>query len=66
MAIMNSEYDSGVLRHNEVQHEVDEGEVREILPKAQTNATEFYRGSEENDLPLKYRPAAPLAQARSP
>ncbi|MBR3032257.1 MAG: hypothetical protein IKH92_04470 [Clostridiales bacterium] len=65
MAIMNSEYDSGVLRHMEVQHEVDEGEVREILPKAQTNATEFYRGSEENDLPLKYRPAAPLAQARS-
>ncbi|MBP5416377.1 MAG: hypothetical protein J6Y58_02520 [Clostridiales bacterium] len=65
MSIMNSEYDSGVLRHTEVQHEVDEGEVREILPKTQLNATEYYRGSEENDVPLKYRPAAPLANAMS-
>ena len=65
MAIMNSEYDSGVLRHTEVEYDRPEGEVREILPKAQTNATEYYRGSEENDVPLKYRPAAPLAHARS-
>lgn len=65
MAIMNSEYDSGVLRHTEVHHEVVESEPREILPKAQLNATEYYRGSEENDLPLKYRPAAPLASAMS-
>ncbi len=65
MSIMNSEYDAGVLNHAGTHYEVDEGEPREILPKAPLNATEYYRGSEENDLPLKYRPAAPLAHARS-
>ena len=65
MAIMNSEYDAGVLNHAESNYEVDEAEPREILPKSQVNATEYYRGSEENDRPLKYRPAAPLAHARS-
>ncbi len=65
MAIMNSEYEAGSLRHPEVQHEVDEGEPREILPTTHERASEYFVGSEADDLPLRYRPAAPLAHARS-
>ena len=63
MAIMNSEYESGYLNRTEVEHDVDEGEVREIVPKA-PRASENYVGSDENDRPLSSRPAAPLARMR--
>ncbi|MBO4927001.1 MAG: hypothetical protein J5379_01960 [Clostridiales bacterium] len=64
MAIMNSEYDSGVLRSSESKSESLESESREILPKSQL-ASENYIGSEQNDRPLAYRPLAPLAQQRA-
>ena len=64
IAIMNSEYDSGVLRHTDVQHEVREEDdgVREIFFKPQPRASENFTGSDESDRPLAFRPAPPLAR----
>ena len=62
MAIMNSEYDSGVLPGSTLNHEEIDSEAREVVPKA--NASENYFGSDKNDRPLAFRPAAPLAQKR--
>lgn len=62
MTLMNSEYESGVLHGGTISREELDDEVREITPKV--NATENYIGSDKNDRPLAYRPAAPLAKQR--
>ena len=63
MSIMNSEYDSGVLPGGK-----RESDVVEYAPIAREEripeVSENYFGSDENDRPLAYRPASPLAQAR--
>lgn len=61
MAIMNSEYESGILPGGSLHREEDD-EVREITPKL--NATENYIGTDKNDRPLASRPVAPLAKQR--
>ncbi|MBO4474717.1 MAG: hypothetical protein J5750_07405, partial [Clostridiales bacterium] len=63
MAIMNSEYDSGVLRHSDDDHEIKEEDdgVREIFFKPQPRTSANFKGSDENDRPLAFRPAPPLA-----
>lgn len=60
MAIMNSEYEGGILPGSSLQHAVVDDEVREIVPKV--NASENYIGSDQNDRPLASRPLAPLAR----
>ncbi|MBO4496426.1 MAG: hypothetical protein J5752_11295 [Clostridiales bacterium] len=66
MAIMNSEYDSGVLPG--VKRQSDVVEYRPLAPIASEEripeVSENYFGSDENDRPLAYRPASPLARAR--
>ncbi|MBR5974477.1 MAG: hypothetical protein IK020_04750 [Clostridiales bacterium] len=66
MAIMNSEYDSGVLRHSDGDHEIKEEDdgVREIFFKPQPRTSANFKGSDENDRPLAFRPAPPLAFQR--
>nr|AHF25297.1 zinc finger domain protein, LSD1 subclass [uncultured bacterium Contig1757] len=61
MAIMNSEYDDGVLPYAESHREEYADEPREIVPR-QTTETENYFGSDATNRPLAYRPPAPLAQ----
>ncbi len=62
MAIMNSEYESGILPGSSLIREEADDEVREITPRV--NATENYIGSDKNDRPLASRPLAPLARQR--
>jgi len=63
MAIMNSDYDSGVLPG--VQRESSVVEYSPIAdPERIPEVSENYFGSDENDRPLAYRPKAPLAMAR--
>jgi hypothetical protein len=61
MAIMNSEYDDGVLPYAEAHREEIADEPREIVPR-QTTESENYFGSDVTNRPLAYRPPAPLAQ----
>ncbi|MBR3056809.1 MAG: hypothetical protein IKG93_02465 [Clostridiales bacterium] len=66
MAIMNSEYDSGVLPGVARQRDTDVVEYSpETLEEKKNDVSENYFGSDANDRPLKYRPAAPLAQVRN-
>ncbi len=64
IAIMNSEYDSGVLRSSDSDLETREEEdgVREIFFKPQRGTSANFQGSDESDRPLAFRPAPSLAR----